>query len=278
MNPLSVKEIQGVLLQIMKYIHKFCVENDIKYSLDGGTLIGAIRHKGYIPWDDDIDIAIPRPYYDKFVRTFKDSDEFKLFTPERGNSYINYARVCDIKQTIGDFHTPWTKEDVGVWIDVFPIDGEAEDEEVWKKEVHRLIRYRWISFFSRLPYTKFKRNVPFKQNIKTLGKKILFCWLNTNLINKMSNKLLSSHDFKTSSFCGQLAFMNMWVRKRMPREWYDCEFILQTFEDTEFFISSEYDGILTSLYGNYMELPPEKDRIPGHSRLVNYYWRNIHNE
>ena len=182
MSPLTVKEIQGVLLQIMKCVHKFCIENDIKYSLDGGTLIGAIRHKGYIPWDDDIDIAIPRPYYDKFVKSFKDTNECKLLAPEKGNSYINYARVCDIKQTIGDFHTPWTKEDVGVWIDVFPIDGEAEDEDIWKKEVHRLIRYRWLSFFSRLPYTKFRKDVSLKQNMKTLGKKILFCWLNTNLI------------------------------------------------------------------------------------------------
>ena len=102
MNYLSVKEIQDVLLRIMKYVHTFCVENDIKYSLEGGTLIGAIRHKGYIPWDDDIDIAMPRPYYDKFVKEFIDTDEFKLFTPERNNSYINYARVCDIKNTIGD--------------------------------------------------------------------------------------------------------------------------------------------------------------------------------
>lgn len=274
MSPLTVKEIQSVLLQIMKYVHKFCIENEIKYSLDGGTLIGAVRHKGYIPWDDDIDIAIPRPYYDKFVKTFKDSDDFKLFTLERGNSYINYARVCDIKHTVGDFHTPWTKGEVGVWIDVFPIDGEAEDEKIWKKEVHRLIQYRWLSFISRLPYTKFRKDVSLNQNLKTLGKKILFCWLNTNLINKISNKLLSSHDFWVSSYCGQMAFLSMWDRKRMPREWYDCEYILHPFEDTFFYITIEYDNVLNSLYGNYMQLPPEKDRVAGHSKLVNYYWKN----
>ncbi len=273
MNHLSVKEIQDVLLRIMKYVHEFCVENDIKYSLDGGTLIGAIRHKGYIPWDDDIDIAMPRPYYDKFVKDFIDTDEFKLFTPERNNSLINYARVCDIKSTIGDYHTPWTKENVGIWIDVFPIDGEAEDEETWKKEVHRLIQYRYLMFFSRLPYTKFKKNVPLKQNLKTLAKKILFFWLNTNLINKRSIRLQTSHDFNTSSYCGEMAFLNMWLRRRMPREWYDCEYILQPFEDTNFYVTSEYDNILRQLYGNYMELPPEKDRVPGHSKIVTFYWK-----
>jgi len=274
MEKLSVKDIQGVLQRIMKYIHVFCVENDIKYSLDGGTLIGAVRHKGYIPWDDDIDIVIPRPYYDKFVKIFKDSDEYKLFAPERGNSYINYARVCDVKSTIGDFITPWTKEDVGVWVDVFPIDGEAEDEEVWKKEVHRLIQYRYLMFFSRLPHSKFRKGASALVNFKVFLKKILFWWLPTNLINKMSIKLQSSHDFWKSSYCGQMAFLNMWDRRRMPREWYDCEYVLHPFEDAEFYITSEYDLILKSLYGNYMELPPEKDRVAGHSNLVNYYWKN----
>lgn len=275
MDSLSVKDIQSVLLRIMKYVHAFCVENDIKYSLDGGTLIGAIRHKGFIPWDDDIDIAIPRPYYDKFVKTFKDSDEYKLIAPERGNSYINYARVCDVKSTIGDFVTPWTKEDVGVWIDVFPIDGEAEDEEVWKKEVHRLIQYRNLMFFSRLPHSKFKKNASVRENIKVFWKKVLFFWLPTDLINKKSMKLQSSHDFWASSYCGQMAFLNMWVKKRMPRKWYDCEYVLQPFEDTDFYITSESDKVLKSLYGNYMELPPEENRVAGHSVLVHYYWKDV---
>jgi len=272
---LSVKDIQGVLLRIMKYVHAFCVENGIKYSLDGGTLIGAIRHKGFIPWDDDIDIAIPRPYYDKFVKTFNDSDEYKLFTPERGNSYINYARVCDVKSTIGDFKTPWTKEDVGVWIDVFPIDGEAEDEKVWKKEVHRLIQYRNLMFFSRLPHCKFKKKASVLENFNVFWKKVLLFWLPTDLINKRSIKLQSSHDFWTSSYCGQMAFLNMWVKKRMPREWYDCEYVLQPFEDADFYITSESDKVLKSLYGNYMELPPEENRVAGHSVLVHYYWKDV---
>lgn len=274
MNKLSLKEIQEVLLRIMKYVHSFCEANDIKYSLDGGTLIGAIRHKGFIPWDDDIDIAIPRPYYDKFVKTFKDSDEFKLFTPERKNSFLNYARVCDIKSTIGDYHTPWTKEDVGIWIDVFPIDGEAEDKETWEKEVHKLIRYRYFMYCGRLPYTKFKKDVSITENLKTFVKKVCFWWINPDLVNKRSIKLQTSHDFETASYCGEMAFLNIWGRRRMPREWYDCEYILQPFENTKFYVTSEYDNVLRQLYGDYMKLPPEKDRVAGHSKFVQFYWRN----
>lgn len=88
-------------------------------------------------------------------------------------------------------------------------------------------------------------------------------------------KLQSSHDFWASSYCGQMAFLNMWVKKRMPRKWYDCEYVLQPFEDTDFYITSESDKVLKSLYGNYMELPPEENRVAGHSVLVHYYWKDV---
>ena len=71
MKEMNIQEVQHISLELLKEVHEFCVENDVKYTLFSGTLIGAIRHHGFIPWDDDLDIAMPRPDYEKFIHSFK---------------------------------------------------------------------------------------------------------------------------------------------------------------------------------------------------------------
>ena len=97
MKELTLKDLQRIGLQIMKEIDKWCLEHNVSYSLCGGSLIGAIRHKGFIPWDDDIDIVMPRPEYERFVREFRHPD-LVCVAPELQNSYLTFARVCDIKK------------------------------------------------------------------------------------------------------------------------------------------------------------------------------------
>lgn len=271
MTQLTLKEIQSELLGIMKYIHNFCITNNIRYSLDGGTLIGAIRHNGFIPWDDDIDIVIPRPDYNRFIKTFAGNDKYKLFTPENNNSYINYARVCEVKDTIGDYMVPWTKDKSGVVIDIFPLDGEPDDRKEWEIEVKKLIQYRNLMFFSRLPHSVYRKDLGLLFNTKIFIKKILFWWINTEQINRKSIALASSYNYDTANYVGQMSFLNMWEKKHMPKEWYS-DFILHKFEDTEFYITKGYHEVLTALYGDYMKLPPEEARVPGHNKLECFYW------
>ena len=95
---LSKTEMQAIELKILKHVVKFCDENDITYFLYGGTLLGAIREKGFIPWDDDIDIAMPRDSYDKFIKTYKNSDRYILNSFELDKSYyFPFAKVYDNK-------------------------------------------------------------------------------------------------------------------------------------------------------------------------------------
>ena len=96
MKEMTLQDMHSFCLDIAKEVHRFCIENGIKYSLGYGSLLGAVRHKGYIPWDDDIDFLIPRPDYDIFCQTFK-SAKYKLATPD--NAYIAYARVYDNERT-----------------------------------------------------------------------------------------------------------------------------------------------------------------------------------
>lgn len=105
MKEMTLREVQLFELGIRKDVHEFCMANHINYSLAYGTLIGAIRHKGFIPWDDDIDIVMPRPDYDRFCRTYKSQAGYEIFSPIQGNSYLGYTRVCDFKKNLGALHT-----------------------------------------------------------------------------------------------------------------------------------------------------------------------------
>jgi lipopolysaccharide cholinephosphotransferase len=109
MKELTVKQIQNVCLKIMKEIHAFCVQNNIRYSLAYGSMIGAVTRKRFVPWDDDLDIFMPRPDYERFCKTYK-SDSTKVFASCIGNSYINYGRVCDMVETYVDTHTAWATQ------------------------------------------------------------------------------------------------------------------------------------------------------------------------
>ena len=92
MRKMTLDEIQAVNLEIMKEIHVFCVNNHINYSLAYGSLIGAIRHKGFIPWDDDIDIMMPHQDYELFSKTFKSSKGYELLSVYSNETYVNYTR------------------------------------------------------------------------------------------------------------------------------------------------------------------------------------------
>lgn len=135
---LSLKEKQSIILEIMKDIDRFCRANDIPYTLSSGTLLGAVRHGGFIPWDDDADIFMLRKDFDRFIHIYK-SDRFRLiynFTPEDKLCPSGLAKVGDI--------TTYSKDstgrlDFGVWVDVFPLEAVPEDPEECHKFMHKIM-------------------------------------------------------------------------------------------------------------------------------------------
>ena len=139
---LQEQEIKPILLEIMAAIHEFCEQNGIKYSLWGGTLLGAVRHDGFIPWDDDIDIAMARRDYDRFIREFQ-SEHFAVEACEKDSNYIyTFAKVYD-KRTLKDeaihYGNPWR---TGMEVDIFPLEEYAEDAPVKKREKERAFLLR----------------------------------------------------------------------------------------------------------------------------------------
>ena len=125
MKTISTEELKRIQLDILLVFHDFCIENGLEYSLFAGTLIGAVRHKGYIPWDDDIDICMTRPNYEKFIHSFNGHfPNYYVAAPELDwNYYAPYANVCDNRTLLLEGKNGHNGQEIGVKIDIFPIDG-----------------------------------------------------------------------------------------------------------------------------------------------------------
>lgn len=271
MKEMTLKDIQDVSLRIMKHIHQFCVENDIKYSLAYGTLIGAIRHKGFIPWDDDIDIIMSRKDYNRFISLYQNSSKYKLFCHEHKNNYTTYARVCDMTETYVRTWAPMATEEFGVWVDIFPMDYVDDDMERGIKKNKELIRLNHKIFQRRSTMASLEYYGK-KRILKQMIKKVLFRKNIHELIDEYISKSLT-HTNNSHSHVGVLCVSVWWSEKN---EYFPVDiinnFISVPFEDTKFYALKEFDNYLSSLYGNYMELPPEEKR-KGHT-VHKYYWKN----
>lgn len=123
-------ECKKKLLETFKAFDAFCRKHDINYYAAYGTLISAVRHKGLIPWDDDVDVVMLRADYNKFIKTFQDTGKYKLFSAEHRNMYGAIARLCEMEQTRVEMYAPMFSESTGVWIDIFPLDYIEDNREI----------------------------------------------------------------------------------------------------------------------------------------------------
>lgn len=276
MKQMTLREIQLVSLDILKDVHEFCVENGIKYTLFGGTLIGAIRHKGFIPWDDDLDIAMPRPEYEKFVKLYNSSKGYKLYCRERqGNDVrIAYARLCESEKTyVDESHFPWKSEKSGVWIDIFPLDG-AETELDNAKHQFKMMSKLWMLGIHKR--RKFKTTLSkHHSSIISLIKNLATICMGSLLPGSVYDwhiRYMKKIPFEKATHYANFSWLGFGMK-----EYYKIDalkdFILVPYEDTEFFVMSGYDGALRSKYGDYMQLPPESERVLKHVGNKQF-WKN----
>ncbi len=273
MREMTTRDIQMVSLDILKDIHEFCVENNIKYTLFSGTLIGAIRHKGFIPWDNDLDIAFTRPEYEKFVKSYKSKKGFKLFARERQgkNVYLSYSRICDMNRTYVDDSTcPWTSETKGVWIDVFVLDG-ADSDIVKATRFSNLNHFVWkIGMLRRKSYSSLDIYNSFKGKAKCILSKMLFFWC-PNRIWDWHIKLCKTIPFEGSDSYSHWAWGGWGMREYYKTSAFS-DYLLMPFEDAEFYVIQGYDGALRAKYGDYMKLPPVEKRVGEHQ--WKFYWKD----
>ena len=276
---MSLRELQLFSLEILKDVHGFCVNSQIKYSLYGGTLLGAIRHNGFIPWDDDIDIIMPRPDYDLFCKTYK-SSRFEIVNYDNDESFsFAYTRVCDRKLTWYSSKCPCNRDGMGCWIDVFPADGFPSNEKLIPKFYKRSLNlYRWGSRV-RLGLSTFHFNLHgLKGSISCIKTFILIYLMKFFLFSKGWRNpyikkiidLCHTYNYGDTPFWGSITSPYNHLVYHNKADFDSC--ILHNFEDSQFYILNGYDAMLKRVYGNYLELPPIEKRRPPLSDFYTFYW------
>ena len=260
MKAIPSSELRTIQLSILKHVDAFCSMHKIKYFLCGGTLIGAVRHQGYIPWDDDIDIMMLRPDYERFVHEYRENDNscFSLHVPEDNDSYyFPYAKIDDTRTELKE--NVLHQSSMGVNIDLFPIDVVPEDIQLQSKMYGRL------KFLMRLMQLKTVVVMPGRSTLKNLTLMISHVLLKPVSMKSLVHKIVSNatrYSGQQSECCG-IAVWGYGMREVNKRSNWDDEKRVP-FEDMMAPIPVGYDNYLRGVYGDYMQLPPEEKRITHH--------------
>ena len=273
MKALSLIDIQTECLSILKDVHDFCEANDIRYSLAYGTLIGAIRHKGFIPWDDDVDIVMLRSDYEKFCKSYH-SDTYKAICKETDKTcMMAFCKVCDTKRTL-DLNSPWTKQQVGIGIDVFPIDGAEDDFQLFAKRYGRISGIWGKLFVNRVIQNGINEENSYKMNlfIKVLnctGLQFINRLIGRHRVSRMS-RIAQSVPIETVNHCSMMSFCDDGVKSYFDKDVFSSN-IKVPFEGCMLNAAKGYDDFLKAIFGDYLQLPPEDKRVPKHDFKI--YWR-----
>lgn len=265
LQELTTEEIKEIAFGVLCRVRDICDEQGISYYLDGGTLIGAIRHGGFIPWDDDIDICMTRPDYDRFIAYCKQNDTpFGLISHEIDENYTElYAKAYDKNTLCKEKFVNRSNSQYGVYVDIFPVDGLGNSEGQALKLLHKsLYKRSLLTAANWQKYFKSKSRKWYVGPIRFIFYIFSRCVNRKKLIMKIE-KIYKPYKFenceKVGVVCGCYG-----DKEVMNRSIYDNRIEVK-FETEKFKASASYDEFLTNLYGDYMQLPPEEKRTSHHT-------------
>lgn len=257
----DINEVKHIEVEILDAFVSFCNQNNLRYYLAYGTLLGAVRHKGFIPWDDDIDVTMPRPDYEKFISMWPTDGKYVVLECSQNDEYVYpFAKVCDAETFVQE-HDVEGDYDMGVYIDVFPVDAIPGTLESSKRFITSLQNQEKCRMYSMMPCeyilkdgskTNFARKFLWRV-IKAIG---------PHRFAKRMDRRSQKYDYSSQLYGGVL------ITRFPEREIYPLSVLEETteveFEGKRYIAPADYNLVLTLLYGDYMELPPEEERVLKH--------------
>lgn len=257
------RKMQIAELKIAKKFVEICEKNNLRYFMLGGTLLGAVRHEGFIPWDDDMDFGMPRDDYEKFIKLLKNNDNFGLsINHYQFNDSHDYQLKIESKEVrIIDASTKTSKEK-NVWIDILPLDGMPNNSLYRRIHSLKLLSLRALYKISHLSSNVAEKN-PYRTRTEQLIIDVAKFLSLENMLNERKMLTLIDTNLKKYKYNDSfyvVNFMGAYKLKEMfPKKIYDDSF-LYSFEDMKLVGPKNFDVVLSQLYGDYMTPPSDEDK------------------
>ena len=260
----ELRRLQLCELNLLKTFAKICEKNNLRYFMIGGTMLGAVRHKGFIPWDDDVDVAMPRPDYQKFLKIVRKQipSYMELLNYKKDEDYLRYfSRLVDRRVTIyNDSNSETLLENA--WIDIFPFDGSPNN---------RLIRTAWFwglcAMRVQYHFSCFDQMVNLMRPNRPLYQRLIIRFgqifkvgrgADTKVILRRIEHHLRKYPYDDSDYV--LNFFGAYVQKELiPKSWLQSG-TKYAFEDTKLNGPVSYDIYLKNFFGNYRKPPADSDK------------------